>query len=270
MSRIIEGSMAAAALASIILISAEYLVDLSPQQLLAVYAIDLAIVSAFAVEFVVQLKRGKDRTAFIKAHWYEVFAMLPAILFVGLEAEPSLGAALRSLRVIRVLRLVGMASRFIRLGSATSEIIRRSKLLYLVAFTTSAIFLSTVGIYLMERDVHRSQINSLWEALWWSINTISTVAWPAGQPVTPQGRLLASVMIFVGVAFVGIFTSLLVTSLVERRLKGSQPVSLKSSLIREITQRLERFEELPSEEIHTLKRLVDALCEERLAKLTSG
>lgn len=51
------------------------------------------------------------------------------------------------------------------------------------------------------------EINNYPDALWWAIVTATTVGYGDIVPVTPIGRILASIMMLFGIAFIGMITS---------------------------------------------------------------
>jgi voltage-gated potassium channel len=67
------------------------------------------------------------------------------------------------------------------------------------------VLLATIGILHLE-DVPEANIKSAEDALWWTMETITTVGYGDKYPVTSEGRLLASGLMLAGVALIGIYT----------------------------------------------------------------
>jgi hypothetical protein len=91
----------------------------------------------------------KSSTSLIR-HWYEILAMLSLFIFVAIEEQVILGAALRSLKLLRLFRFV----RLIRLANLFRAVryLKSSGFVYLVIiFTVRAIF-SSIAIYTAESD----------------------------------------------------------------------------------------------------------------------
>jgi voltage-gated potassium channel len=53
--------------------------------------------------------------------------------------------------------------------------------------------------------------------MWWSIETITTVAYGEYYPVTPEGKVVASVMMFAAIAFLWTFVGALGSRFAEKR-----------------------------------------------------
>jgi voltage-gated potassium channel len=66
-------------------------------------------------------------------------------------------------------------------------------------------------IWLLERHARGSNITSYPKALWWAMETITTVGYGDHHPVTGGGRLVAAGLMVVGLALVGVITATVVT-----------------------------------------------------------
>ena len=54
--------------------------------------------------------------------------------------------------------------------------------------------------------------------MWWSIATVTTVGYGDVYPVTAEGKVIASMLMIMGIMVLGLFISTLGTSLIETRL----------------------------------------------------
>jgi voltage-gated potassium channel len=54
---------------------------------------------------------------------------------------------------------------------------------------------------------HNKSIESIGDAFWWSIVTATTVGYGDISPTTTEGRLIAIVLMLVGIGFISIFTA---------------------------------------------------------------
>lgn len=64
-----------------------------------------------------------------------------------------------------------------------------------------------LGVLWFEADAPGANIRTGGEALWWGVVTITTVGYGDYYPVTPGGEVVATIMIFAGVAIIAIFTA---------------------------------------------------------------
>ena len=91
-------------------------------------------------------------------------------------------------------------------------------LLALVWFSISS------AVYFFEREAPSHNIDSLADALWWGLVTLSTVGYGDRYPVTGEGRWLASVLIFSGLVGIAIVTAKISSYFLERALRERRGV----------------------------------------------
>jgi voltage-gated potassium channel len=83
-------------------------------------------------------------------------------------------------------------------------------------FTSIVVFVSSVLVYVMEANNPDSPINTLFDALYWSIVTISTVGYGDVTAVTVEGRTVAIFVIIAGVSVLAFTTSIVVSAFTEK------------------------------------------------------
>ena len=98
---------------------------------------------------------------------------------------------------------------------ATHVTIIRAIALIIVVF---AIF--TLLAALVEWLVEPQTFKTFGDACWWSIQTVSTVGYGDDVPETAGGRIVATLVMLFGMAFVPAVTSIIVAILVERGRRG--------------------------------------------------
>ncbi|HZD82917.1 MAG TPA: potassium channel family protein [Nitrososphaeraceae archaeon] len=61
--------------------------------------------------------------------------------------------------------------------------------------------LGSIGIYVAESGNPRANINNLGNALWWAVGTVTTIAYGDVYPVTTEGKIVTTFLIFAGIGF---------------------------------------------------------------------
>ena len=124
---------------------------------------------------------------------------------------------LRLLRIFilfRVFKLFRYAKSFQTLASILAT--KKFEFITLAIFSSIVIFVSSVLIYVMEANNPESPIDTLFEAVYWSIVTISTVGYGDIAPITNEGRVVAILVITAGIAVLAFTTSLVVSAFTEK------------------------------------------------------
>src|SRR5207247_1753965 len=130
---------------------------------------------------------------------------------------PEAFQAFRGLRAFRLLRLLRLfrAAAVATVGlKGARRLLDHRKFHYVLLVALTAIALGSVGIYLIEGG---TTIRSLDDALWWSVVTVSTVGYGDVAPKTGEGRLIAVVLMVVGIGVISIFTATVASLFAEDR-----------------------------------------------------
>ena len=156
---------------------------------------------AFVGELLAKLAVSVDRVACLRRSWLELTLIVVAPPFVP---ETLQGA--RTLRLVRLFRLVragiivGVALRRLR------SLLQHRGFAYVLCVGTIAVSLGAVGIYVFERGL---TVETIGDAYWWAIVTVTTVGYGDVSPKTGEGRLVAAVLMLVGIGVISIFTATL-------------------------------------------------------------
>nr|WP_220447953.1 potassium channel family protein [Nonomuraea diastatica] len=132
-----------------------------------------------------------------------VLRNIPSLLVVLLPL-------LRPLWLLRALLLLQVVAERIQLPL---------RLRAVVYVSGTAVFLALVGSIAVldaERDNLASNIQTIGDALWWSLTTMTTVGYGDRFPVTTEGRLVASGLMLAGIALLGVVTAAIASWFVER------------------------------------------------------
>jgi voltage-gated potassium channel len=210
--------------------------------------IELVITAVFLAEFVLRCYAADSRRGYLKRHWLDLLALLPTL------------RALRFLRLGRLAYLFNLA-RALRLGILVrflAELDRAARELHGVAkrngvwlFLLAAVGIVAVGGSLVWELEHATnpEFHQLGDALWWAFATMSTVGYGAG-PQTLGGRVLAAVIMVVGIACFGVMTATVSAFFVHRmeRQEAHEVAEMEVTLhdvmaaLRDISVRLDRLE----------------------------
>ncbi|WP_457747347.1 ion transporter [Sulfurimonas sp.] len=163
------------------------------------------------------LREVKLLKAFKEVLRVKLTYMLSARAIIDLLAILPFFHELRLLRIFilfRVFKLFRYAKSFQTLSSVLAT--KKFEFLTLGIFGSIVIFVSSVLIYVMEANNENSTITTMYDAIYWSIVTISTVGYGDETPVTHEGRFVAILVITAGIAVLAFTTSLFVSAFTEK------------------------------------------------------
>ena len=124
---------------------------------------------------------------------------------------------LRGLRIIRIFKIFRIA-KFAHFENLIGEIITEKKEEFIYIFVVLFIFVLTLTplVYYLERDVQPEVFSSMIETMWWSVITFTTVGYGDMYLVTPMGKVVTSIVSFLGIAFYAIPGSIFTSALLEK------------------------------------------------------
>ena len=97
----------------------------------------------------------------------------------------------------------------------------------IVVVTTVFVLLAAVLMRIVEPD----QFPNMGEALWFSVETVSTVGYGDVVPTTGPGKFVAGVIMMFGMAFIPAVTAIVITTIMARRqAEAARPASVVQDL----------------------------------------
>ncbi len=118
----------------------------------------------------------------------------------------------RLVRFIRLLRVIGAAARLKSFWKTVFRIARRAHLDVIAVVAEFVIVGAGFVAWLIEAKVNPG-FASMGDSLWWAVNMFTNVAYVEFHPSTLGGRLVAMVLEFTGIVFIGLFTASLAGAL---------------------------------------------------------
>ena len=238
---------------SVFLILFQYFYDPLGQALIAVFAFDFIVSIILAFDFAIRIKKSKRGYKYFLTHLYEIPAFIPLYALTLLEANAVYGAGLKSLRLIQIFRFMHVLSRTLII---MDEI--RNRLLYVVLLSMITVTAGAFTMYIVEHNAPGSKITNLGDAVWWAVVTVTTVGYGDVYPITFEGRVIATIVMIIGIAILGILISTLGAQFIESRIKNQRRKD-DTNIKLMIKDKIDRLEGLQSEEIVTLLNLISNL-----------
>lgn len=186
---------------------------------------------AFLAEYLYLLLSASDRGRFVRQHWFDllIISLTPPVVFVPEELT-----ALRSLRVLRLVRVLAVLG---RAQHTLRQYLRRDSLPYVLALSLMVIFLGGLAIHAIEPET----AGSVGDGIWWAAATLSTVGYGDIAPTTLIGRVVAVILMILGVGTFGALTATLAAYFIESEGGADEEMAAVRSQLSEIQKQLDQL-----------------------------
>jgi voltage-gated potassium channel len=118
--------------------------------------------------------------------------------------------------------------KFKKLSGLTEKPVIRAVLLIILVT-----IIASVLIELFESSQNEA-FSTFWDSAWWVIVTITTVGYGDKIPITPLGKIIGVIIMFIGIALLSVVTATISSILVTRKIKegkGLQEIKLKDHIL---------------------------------------
>jgi len=127
--------------------------------------------------------------------------------------------------------------------------------LILLLIFTGVVIIGTAAIYAVESQTE-SEINTMLDAVWWTVATITTVGYGDIVPLSELGRIIGIFYMFFGVTFIALSISIVGTRLYKKKFEKEEEMAFDQKKILGIIKKLEDNQNEMSE---SLKEIRDSL-----------
>lgn len=171
--------------------------------------LDNIICVVFLLDFGQRFYVAENKLKFMKWGWIDLISSIPTFDFMRV------GRALRLIRLLRILRAFRSTKHLV-----LHIFKRKTKGALTVAAVIAVLMIifSSIAILQVEDDP-KSNIKTAEDAIWWSYVTITTVGYGDKYPITTEGRIIAAILMTIGVGLFGTFTAYLASWFVDETKK---------------------------------------------------
>jgi len=235
---------------SMIIILLTFVHPFDSRQLLWIYIFDIIVTIFLAVDFYIRIRTQPKKLKFMISHWYEFPAMVPLVVFAGLDALTLTSSSILSFKLISFFRLIRLYN--------LVRYIKGNEIFLLTGIAAITIIFGAVGTYIVESPNKDANITTLDNAFWYAIETITTVAYGEYYPVTTLGKVISSILMIAAIGIVWTLVGLVGSNMISKRIKQTQG-SLLDETKSIIKNRIDEVEKLTDEEIEILISMIRSL-----------
>ncbi|MBG84734.1 MAG: hypothetical protein CMJ40_09330 [Phycisphaerae bacterium] len=186
-----------AVVAIVVIIWQLFLVQ-NPEIAKLLHVTDFVICIIFFIDYIRQIVAASNKWRYIFT--WGIFDLISSIPAVGPLRALKIVRIIRIIRVIRSLRIISQTLIRDKLASAVS-------MLALIGSMT--ILLCCIGVLHYESSAPGATIKTAQDVTWWAVVTTSTVGYGDMYPITAEGRVMAVVIMCVGIGLFATFAGAL-------------------------------------------------------------
>jgi len=167
-------------------------------------AFDLFVCSVFIFEFFFHLNKAKDKKKYWRRNWIHLVASLPLYYF----------QSLRFLYIFRLLKILRIGVVSVRVFRVLNKLLAKGSFLYITLAAFLVMIVGSGGAYMLEKADNPS-INSIGDAFWLVVATMTTVGYGDITVKTLEGKIFIFFVMIMGITLFSVFTAIISSFLVE-------------------------------------------------------
>ena len=182
-----------------------------------IFIIDSLCCLVFQINFFSELFMASSKRWYIKNHWIDFITSIPIPSYEIMRSGRAirLFRLLRILRVLRVIKLIKLVSFFWKGMDSLSEILDVKLMKRTIIYSIGLLILGAFVINYIEFSNSANKVGNYKESLWWSFNAIVTGGFAdIYNPTTSGGMVLTTLLVFVGMVLISVFTATLTSMMV--------------------------------------------------------
>lgn len=202
-----------AILGSVAVMMLDSISGLSPTTHRVLYALEWVFTLLFTVEYAARLWCAADRWRYARSFYgvVDLVATLPTYISL-LFPEGRFLAVVRVLRVLRVFRILKLTT-YVSEASVLAQALKASRYKIIVFLFTVVTAVTVVGSLMFLVEGPDAGFTSVPTAMYWAIVSLTTVGYGDIVPVTPLGRMLASMLMIMGYGIIAVPTGIVTLEL---------------------------------------------------------
>lgn len=183
------------------------------------YTLEWVFTGLFTIEYVLRLvivrRPWKYATSFFGV--IDLLSILPAFLGLIIPGGERL-LVVRTLRLLRIFRVFKLA-RYLSEATALREAfyVSRHKIAVFLATVLIVILIASAMMHVVESEAGNEAFDSIPEAMYWAIITMTTVGYGDITPVTVVGKITTAMLVLVGYSMIIVPTGILSAEISDTR-----------------------------------------------------
>ncbi|WP_297637265.1 potassium channel family protein [uncultured Clostridium sp.] len=225
----------------------DLILEINSQFLTIFNLINFIIWVILVFDYFIRLFYSENKISFIKSNKIDLISILP------------LNEFFKGLRIFKVTKLLKF-TKFLKLSAFIANYSKRinkfmklNNFNYVLYLTISTVLLGAISISIVE-NVPFS------DAIWWSFVTTTTVGYGDISPTTPIGRIIATILMIIGIGFLSMLTGTIATFFIGN---NNKPQTFKDETLEMISNKLKNdFDSIDNDELDSIFNILKTLKKE--------
>ncbi|MBM7870125.1 voltage-gated potassium channel [Clostridium pascui] len=234
---------------AIVIVVLNYFTQQKSYEVYVFNIIDTVILVVFALDYFIRLILSQNKLHFFKNNIIDLISIIPfnylfqtarilrIIKFIKLSKLTKLTSLFRALVLIRKFK------------KNMDKFLQTNNFNYVLWISIFTVIIGALGFSIIENK-------SFLDGLWWSFVTVTTVGYGDMSPKTGGGKVLASIIMLIGIGVIGMLTGTISTFFINKKVSSK---SLKVNTIESIKRSLDDFDNLSNEDIDNIYKLLKSL-----------
>ena len=241
-------TMAMLSLIVAIILILELTINLNKTTLNIFYTIDFFIWIIFVIDYFKRLYKSRNKKKFIKRHIVDLISIIPLYTIFAVFRTFNILKISRVSRIANISKVVRIFGVFKKSKTNFDIFIKTNNFNYTLLIGLLVLIVASILITFIEKV-------DFFDSLWWSIVTVTTVGYGDIYPKTILGKIVATILMFMGIGLIGSLTSTISTYFINKESKKSKE-DYKTKILKDSIKSLQDFENISKED---LKNIFDVL-----------
>jgi voltage-gated potassium channel len=206
--------------------------------------LDDCILIIFIVDYLIRLFISQNKKNFLKNNIFDLISIIPFNSAFRIFRIIKLTKILRILKIIKLSKIIIYS---IRLFKKFKKFFNTNGFKYIICITI--IFIILGGCL-----IHYAENMPFQDGIWWAFVTATTVGYGDISPHTILGRIIATVLMLIGIGLIGSLTSTITSYFLCIKTK-----TVKDEIIENIKNKIDDINNLSEEDINNICKILKSL-----------
>lgn len=208
-------------------------------------AVDNIVLIIFIIDYLVRFVIAKDKKLFLKKNILELISIIPLSSMFRVFRIARLAKVVRIAKVVKFARLAVFFARLLR---KCNRFLNTNGFKYMLSLSAIMVVIGGLLICYTENI-------SFQDGLWWAFVTATTVGYGDLSPSTAIGRIIAVILMILGIGLIGSLTS----TITNYFLNKSPKKSIQEDILESIKSRLDDISSLSDDDVDDICKILKTL-----------